>query len=82
MAMLWWAEPHNTHSLSTEVNHLCTISCASALVLISSSTIVRGKKKVIFYINNYPYLLGTCIICTATLMNKVPSVGTITSEDI
>ena len=82
MARLWWAELQNTNCLSTEVKHLCTVICASAVVLISSSTIVRGKKKITFCINIYTYLLGTCIICTATLLDKIPTVDTITSEDI
>lgn len=44
MAQLWWAELEDTNSLGTEAEHLCTVICASAVVLIPSSTIVRGKK--------------------------------------
>lgn len=56
--------------------------CASAIVLISRGTPVRGKKKITLYINIYAHLLGTCIICTATLCDKIPTADTITSEDI
>lgn len=82
MARLQWAELQNSSSLSTEVKHLCIVTCASTVVLISSSTIVRGIKKITFCVNIYPCLLGTCIICTATLLDKIPTVDAIRSENI
>lgn len=66
-----------------EIKHLCNVICASALVLISSSTIVRLKKrKITFCRNIYPCLSGTCISCIATLLDKIPTVDKIISEDI
>lgn len=78
MAQLWWAELEDTNSLGTEAEHLCTVICASAVVLIPSSTIVRGKK--LFKKKKHKKtplfkLMFTpiCIICPATLLDKIPN---------